>query len=107
MDNIAKVSIVGVGMRSHFGTAAKMFTTLASEGINIIMITTSEIKISCVVDAKYAELAVRALHETFALTGVAPTATGMPVRTEKKQVRSKKMVSPPSGRVAPAKDRRK
>ncbi len=68
MDNIAKVSIVGVGMRSHSGTAAKMFTTLASEGINIIMISTSEIKISCVVDAKYAELAVRALHDAFELS---------------------------------------
>ena len=67
MDNIAKVSIVGVGMRSHSGTAAKMFTTLACEGINIIMIATSEIKISCVVDAKYAELAVRALHDAFEL----------------------------------------
>lgn len=72
MDNIAKVSIVGVGMRSHHGTAAKMFTTLASEGINIIMITTSEIKISCVVDAKYAELAVRTLHEAFEL-GTTPS----------------------------------
>jgi aspartate kinase len=68
MDNIAKVSIVGVGMRSHSGTAAKMFTTLAAEGINIIMISTSEIKISCVVDAKYAELAVRALHDAFELS---------------------------------------
>jgi len=75
MDNIAKVSIVGVGMRSHSGTAAKMFTTLAKEGINIIMISTSEIKISCVVDAKYAELAVRALHEAFAL-GKTPARAG-------------------------------
>jgi aspartate kinase len=65
MDHIAKVSIVGVGMRSHVGTAAKMFTVLATEGINIIMIVTSEIKISCVVDAKYAELAVRSLHDAF------------------------------------------
>ncbi len=70
--NIAKVSIVGGGMRSHYGTAAKMFTTLASEGINIIMISTSEIKISCVVDAKYAELAVQVLHEAFDL-GNLPT----------------------------------
>ena len=56
-------------MRSHYGTAAKMFSTLAAEGINIIMITTSEIKISCVVDAKYAELAVRSLHDAFSGNG--------------------------------------
>lgn len=89
MDNIAKVSIVGVGMRSHSGTAAKMFTTLASEGINIIMISTSEIKISCVVDAKYAELAVRALHDAFELGGPPPGGiTGLvgPVRKAKKAV---------------------
>jgi aspartate kinase len=77
MENIAKVSIVGVGMRSHSGTAAKMFTTLAQEGINIIMIATSEIKISCVVDAKYAELAARALHEAFALDKTSATAQKM------------------------------
>lgn len=64
-ENIAKVSIVGVGMRSHAGVAAKMFTLLAESGINIAMITTSEIKVSCVVDEKYAELAVRTLHEAF------------------------------------------
>jgi len=66
-EDIAKVSIVGVGMRSHSGVAAKMFSTLAAEGINIMMISTSEIKISCVIDAKYAELAVRALHRIFEL----------------------------------------
>ncbi len=66
-EDIAKVSIVGVGMRSHSGVAAKMFGTLAEEGINILMISTSEIKISCVIDAKYAELAVRALHRVFEL----------------------------------------
>jgi aspartate kinase len=66
-EDIAKVSIVGVGMRSHSGVAATMFETLAREGINIMMISTSEIKISCVVDAKYTELAVRALHEVFEL----------------------------------------
>ncbi|MBI3609071.1 MAG: aspartate kinase [Nitrospirae bacterium] len=66
-DDIAKVSIVGVGMRSHSGVAATMFETLAREGINIMMISTSEIKISCVVDAKYTELAVRALHDAFGL----------------------------------------
>ena len=66
-EDIAKVSIVGVGMRSHSGVAATMFETLAREGINIMMISTSEIKISCVVDAKYTELAVRALHDAFEL----------------------------------------
>jgi aspartate kinase len=64
-EDIAKISIVGVGMRSHSGVAAKMFTAMAKEGINIMMISTSEIKISCVIDAKYTELAVRVLHETF------------------------------------------
>ncbi|MFI5304219.1 MAG: aspartate kinase [Nitrospiria bacterium] len=66
-EDIAKVSIVGVGMRSHSGVAAKMFDTLAKEGINIMMISTSEIKISCVIDSKYTELAVRSLHEAFGL----------------------------------------
>ena len=65
--DIVKVSIVGVGMRSHAGVAAKMFSVLASEGINILMISTSEIKISCVVNAKYTELAVRVLHDAFEL----------------------------------------
>lgn len=66
-ESIAKVSIVGVGMRSHSGVATKMFQTLSQEGINIQMISTSEIKISCVIDAKYTELAVRVLHEAFGL----------------------------------------
>ena len=65
--NIAKVSVVGTGMRSHSGVAAKMFQSLAREGINIMMISTSEIKISCVIEAKYTELAVRTLHEAFEL----------------------------------------
>ena len=65
--NIAKVSVVGTGMRSHSGVAAKMFQSLAKEGINIMMISTSEIKISCVIEAKYTELAVRTLHEAFEL----------------------------------------
>ena len=65
--NIAKISIVGAGMRSHAGVASLMFETLAKEGVNIQMISTSEIKISCVVDVKYAELAVRILHEAFGL----------------------------------------
>src|SRR5579884_1585919 len=67
-ENIAKVSIVGVGMRSHSGVAAKMFSSLAAEGINIMMISTSEIKISCVIDSKYTELAVRTLHDVFELS---------------------------------------
>jgi aspartate kinase len=66
-DRMAKISLVGLGMRSHSGIAAKMFRTLAEEGINIQMISTSEIKISVVVDEKYAELAVRALHKAFEL----------------------------------------
>lgn len=66
-ENIAKVSIVGVGMKTHSGVAAKMFETLAREGINIMMISTSEIKVSCVVDVKYTELAVRVLHDAFEL----------------------------------------
>jgi aspartate kinase len=64
---IAKVSIVGVGMRSHSNVATLMFSALAKEGINIHMISTSEIKISCIVDSKYTELAVRALHDAFEL----------------------------------------
>jgi len=63
----AKVSVVGVGMRSHVGIASKMFRTLAEEGINIQMISTSEIKISVVIDEKYLELAVRVLHKAFDL----------------------------------------
>jgi aspartate kinase len=66
-DRVAKISIVGVGMRSHSGVAARMFETLSGEGINIQMISTSEIALSCVVEDKYAELAVRALHDAFAL----------------------------------------
>jgi aspartate kinase len=66
-NDIAKVSIIGLGMRSYSGVAAKMFSALAAEGINIQMISTSEIKISCVIDKKYAELAVRALHDCFEL----------------------------------------
>jgi aspartate kinase len=66
-ENISKVSIVGVGMRNHAGVAQKMFHILAKENINIIMITTSEIKISCIIEEKYTELAVRVLHEAFDL----------------------------------------
>ena len=64
-DRVAKVSIVGLGMRSSYGTAARMFEVLSRNGINIMAISTSEIKISCLIDEKYAELAVRALHEAF------------------------------------------
>jgi aspartate kinase len=66
-DDIAKVSVVGVGMRTHSGVAAKMFETLAKHNINIIMISTSEIKVSCIIDSKYTELAVRVLHTAFGL----------------------------------------
>jgi len=66
-DKIAKVSIVGVGMRTHSGVAARMFESLGKEKINILMISTSEIKVSCVIEAKYTELAVRVLHEAFGL----------------------------------------
>ncbi len=68
-DKIVKVSIVGVGMRSHAGIASKMFRTLADEAINILLISTSEIKISVVLEEKYLELAVRSLHEAFGLRG--------------------------------------
>ncbi len=67
-ERIAKISLVGVGMRSHAGIASRMFETLAAEGINIQMISTSEIKISVVVDVKYLELGVRALHAAFGLS---------------------------------------
>jgi aspartate kinase len=66
-EDIAKVSIIGVGMRNHAGIASKMFDALAKENINISMISTSEIKISCVIEEKYTELAVRALHGAFGL----------------------------------------
>src|SRR2546428_680455 len=66
-ERVAKVSIVGVGMRSHSGVAARMFSALSKEGINIQMISTSEIAVSCVIEDKYAELAVRALHDAFEL----------------------------------------
>ncbi len=65
--NIAKVSIIGVGMRNHAGIASRMFDILARHNVNILMISTSEIKVSCIIDEKYTELAVRALHEGFGL----------------------------------------
>ncbi|MFQ5671794.1 MAG: aspartate kinase [Nitrospinales bacterium] len=70
--NISKISIVGAGMRSHSGVAAKMFQTLSRENVNIMMISTSEIRISCLIDSKYTELAVRALHQEFNLESDAP-----------------------------------
>ena len=66
-DAVAKVSVVGIGMRSHAGVAQRMFRALASEGVNIKVITTSEIKVSVLVDRKYMELAVQALHAAFEL----------------------------------------
>jgi aspartate kinase len=72
--SIAKVSVVGLGMRSHAGVAARIFQVLAKEGINIQMISTSEIKVSLVIDAKYAELAVRSLHQALVEEGVQETA---------------------------------
>ena len=66
-DRIVKLSLVGVGMRSHAGIASRMFAALAGENVNIQMISTSEIKISVVVDERYLELGVRALHEAFEL----------------------------------------
>ena len=64
---MVKVSVIGIGMRSHAGVAAKMFKTLAEKSINILAITTSEIKISVLIDAAYAELAVRSLHSVYGL----------------------------------------
>lgn len=73
---ICKVSVVGIGMRSHVGVASRMFRCLAAEGINIQMISTSEIKISVVIDEKYMELAVRALHREFDLDQPEDTLQG-------------------------------
>ena len=72
-DDIAKVSLVGVGMRSHSGVASRMFQTLSREGINIMMISTSEIKISCVIEEKFFELALRSLHDEFQLEHIRKT----------------------------------
>jgi len=75
-ESIAKVSLIGVGMRSHSGVAAKMFEVLSREGVNIMMISTSEIKISCVIEEKYLELAMRTLHTAFGLDRVSASALG-------------------------------
>ena len=69
--NVCKISVVGIGMRSHAGVAARMFEALAAEGVNIKVITTSEIKVSVLVDRKYMELAVQALHDAFELDNAA------------------------------------
>jgi aspartate kinase len=80
-DNITKISIIGVGMRNHSGIATTMFNVLANEGINISMISTSEIKISCIIEEKYTELAVRSLHDAFVLEK--PDLPAPKVREEK------------------------
>jgi aspartate kinase len=66
-EKVAKIAVIGTGMRSHTGVASKMFKALAEEGINIMMISTSEIKVSCIIERKYSELAVRVLHDAFDL----------------------------------------
>jgi aspartate kinase len=86
-EDIAKVSIIGVGMRTHSGVAAKMFETLATHGINIMMISTSEIKISCIIASKYTELAVRVLHDAFDL---GKKKTSVKRRTKRKSIIKKK-----------------
>jgi len=75
--DVAKVSVVGIGMRSHTGVAAKMFKVLSEEGINIKVITTSEIKISVLIERKYMELAVQSLHDAFHLENVGASAVEM------------------------------
>jgi aspartate kinase len=82
--DIVKVSIVGLGMRSHAGIASKMFGLLAAEGINIKAISTSEIKISCIIASRYTELAVRALHEGFELDKAGPREGAAPWRRAKR-----------------------
>ena len=74
-DKVAKVSAVGIGMRSHVGVASKMFDTLSKAGINLQMISTSEIKISVIIEDKFMELAVRELHRVFDLENEASTDT--------------------------------
>lgn len=86
-DDVAKVSIVGVGMRTHSGVAARMFRTLSREGINITAISTSEIRVSCLIPSRYGELAVRALHSEFGLDATKPVKT---VRQPKKGTAAKR-----------------
>lgn len=84
-ENIAKVSVVGVGMRSHAGAATIMFEALSKSGINILMISTSEIKISCIIEAKYTELAVRVLHDAFGLDAGPKKKTAKPTAAKGKK----------------------
>jgi aspartate kinase len=75
VDNIAKISIVGVVIKNNAGVAARMFEAMAAENINILMISTSEIKISCVIEDRHGELAVRVLHDAFGLETPPPKPT--------------------------------
>ncbi|HED24670.1 MAG TPA: ACT domain-containing protein, partial [Firmicutes bacterium] len=75
-NNIVKVSAVGIGIKTNPGVAAKMFQSLADENINIEMISTSEYRISCIVESKYGELAVRAVHHAFGLDEKQPDSSG-------------------------------
>ena len=95
-EDIAKISIVGVGMRTHSGVAARMFEALSKHGINIIMISTSEIKVSCIISEKFTELAVRVLHDAFDLAGK-PSSKA---RSAAKQKRPG--IKPGKGKVAAA-----
>ncbi len=88
-EDISKVSIIGVGMKSHSGVAALMFSTLAKHGINIMMISTSEIKVSCVIEKKFTELAVRALHDAFGLEKVKKPARKKAAKKKAKAKRKK------------------
>jgi len=91
-DDIAKVSVIGVGMRTHSGVAAKMFETLAKHNINIMMISTSEIKVSCVINAKFTELAVRVLHDAFDLGEGKKKSAGRQGKASKKKIISRKIL---------------
>jgi aspartate kinase len=91
-DDIAKVSVIGVGMRTHSGVAAKMFETLAKHNINIMMISTSEIKVSCVINAKFTELAVRVLHDAFDLGEGKKKSAGRQRKASKKKIISRKIL---------------
>jgi aspartate kinase len=90
LEDIAKVSIVGVGMKSHSGIAASMFQALAASGINIMMISTSEIKVSCIIEAKYTELAVRVLHDAFELSAGKGRSGPSGKKTARKKTAGKK-----------------
>jgi aspartate kinase len=91
-EDIAKVSVIGVGMRTHSGVAAKMFETLAKHGINLMMISTSEIKVSCIIESKFTELAVRVLHDAFELGESRKTNMGKKVKTESPKLSGKRKI---------------